>query len=291
MVRAAPLRERALAAAGAGAVPVRPAERGAAHLHQAHVGCWSRSWAWTRARSWSRWSRRSCGRSRPARRAVRQAPSRATCPYRGLMPYDVDDAEVVLRSRRGRRGVPRPARPRGRRSRGRSVRQRQVVAGACRHRRGAAPRRPDGRDRSPRARTRSTSLPAVPPRGRGPGRGPVRGGLLAVRRPGRADGFLDRAGRARRARAAGRGPAGRPDGRGLRPPRLRPAGRARLYLLGAMGGEDLRAAIEARPGRPVSWSSRGWSTCWCARSRASRARCRCCPTRCARPGCAGRAAR
>ena len=42
-----------------------------------------------------------------------------------------------------------------------------------------------------------------------------------------------------------------------------------LYLLGAMTEPDLRAPSRARPPRPGCGSSPGWSTCSCARSRAS----------------------
>ncbi len=61
-----------------------------------------------------------------------------------------------------------------------------------------------------------------------------------------------------------------------------------LYLLGAMSEADLRGRDRrTRPGRPGCCSSPAWSTCWCARSRANPAPCRCCRTRCARPGSGG----
>ena len=62
-----------------------------------------------------------------------------------------------------------------------------------------------------------------------------------------------------------------------------------MYLLGPMSEPELRSAVEGPAGAPVSGSSRVWSTCWSARSRASRPRCRCSRTCCARPGNAARA--
>ena len=65
-----------------------------------------------------------------------------------------------------------------------------------------------------------------------------------------------------------------------------------LYLLGPMGEPDLRdARSKDRLGAPGSGSSRVWSTCWSARSRVSRPRCRCSRTCCARPGSAARGRR
>ncbi len=62
-----------------------------------------------------------------------------------------------------------------------------------------------------------------------------------------------------------------------------------MYLLGPMSEPDLRSAIEGPARAPACGSSRVWSTCWSARSRASRPRCRCFRTRCARPGSVARA--
>ena len=62
-----------------------------------------------------------------------------------------------------------------------------------------------------------------------------------------------------------------------------------LYLLTPMGAESLRAAIEGPARQAGLLLEPGLVELLVPRWRASRARCRCCPTRCGRPGSAARA--
>ena len=173
----------ALGAAGPGPVPGRPPGRGAAHpapgrtVLAAELGV-------------------DPGPDLVALEAaiLRQDPSlvadtalpepSATCPYLGLVPYDVADAEGFFGRDPGRGGVPAPAGGCRGAGGGGAVGQRQVVAGAGR---GGGRAARDGRRSwwSPRALTRWTPSPCRDPR-TGPGAGgrPVRGGRRAVRRPG-----------------------------------------------------------------------------------------------------------
>ena len=90
MVRRGAAARAALGAAGAAQYQSGARARPCARCTRSRR-CWSTSSGSTRGPSWSRWSRRSCGRTRPDRRG-READPRG-CPYRGLMPYDVDDAD------------------------------------------------------------------------------------------------------------------------------------------------------------------------------------------------------
>ena len=178
----------------------------------------------------------------------RAPPSRApSCPYRGLVPYDVDDADgffgrdadvAECLRRLAATGVARG---------GRAVGQRQVVAGAGRGRRRAA---------SATAAGSSIVTPGAHPMDAldgAAGRRPTP--VLVVDQceeavslcddPAEQARFFAALADARRAAPAGRGAAGRPPGRRCRPTRAfaRLVERG-LYLLGAMGEDDLRAAIE-----------------------------------------------
>ena len=63
-----------------------------------------------------------------------------------------------------------------------------------------------------------------------------------------------------------------------------------LYLLGAMGEDDLRAAIEGPAGQAGLLVEPGLVDLLVREVEGEPGRCRCCRTRCARPGCAARAA-
>ncbi len=59
------------------------------------AGSWPRSWVWTRAPTWWRWRRRSCARTRRWSPTSAPEPS-PVCPYMGLVPYDVGDADAFF---------------------------------------------------------------------------------------------------------------------------------------------------------------------------------------------------
>ena len=86
----------AVGAARAGAVPGRAAERVVGEPSSRSGRCSTWSWAWIPVRTWSRWSGRSCGTNRHCRRPTRRRTTSATCPYRGLIAYDVQDAETFF---------------------------------------------------------------------------------------------------------------------------------------------------------------------------------------------------
>ena len=208
-------------------------------------------------------------------------------PVPGLVPYDVADGEAFFGRDDGRGRVPAPAGVERRARGGRAVGQRQVVAGAGRGRRRAASdegsRVRRGHPRSPPDGRRSTRchVGAVRP---GPVVDQCEEAVTLCDDPDERAAFF-----AALAAHAERGPlvvALRADrlGEVVRAPRFARLVERGLYLLGAMDADELRAASRVPPTRPACCSSRAWSTCWCARSRASPARCRCCRTRCARPG-------
>ena len=75
-------------------------------------------------------------------------------------------------------------------------------------------------------------------------------------------------------------------------PGFRPDRRARHFVAPSDGrGRPPRRLSTDPPAKPGSSLNPGWSTCWSERWRASRAPCHCCLTRCTRLGSAGRGGR
>ena len=226
-------------------------------------------------------------RQDPGLSDVRRRATAATCPYKGLAPYDADDAGALLRPRGGDprawpawNGSPLlvVAGPSGC---GKSSLVRAGLVPALRQRGRqwwcSARRRP-GRDAWPAA----LAGPAAP----GPGRRPVRGALHAPRRPGDRTRLAAPTSRLRRRAGAGRDrDPRRPPGRAGRRPVAGPARRTGLHLVTPLTGDAIaRRDRGTGPARPGSGSNTASSTCWCATPKASRARCRCCRTRSPRPG-------
>ena len=221
---------------------------------------------------------------------LRQDPSlacRGACRSPAPLPLPRSGAvrhrgrrELLRSRRRGRRSACGGWR-RSACSRWSGLGQRQVVARAGR----------GGRGPATRGRRVVVVTPGARPIGRarracrrgpvhGPRRRPVRGGRHAVRATHERAAFfaalVAHAERARSSIALRADPPRRP-----RPPtRLRPVGRAGLYLLGGDGATPTCGRpSRARPSGRAAVANPGWSTCWSATSRASRARCRCCRTR------------
>ena len=242
---------------------------------------------------WSRWSRRSCARTpRCSSRLRCPSPSAcartaAWCRTTWATPRRSSAATRTWRvpaTGCATVGVLAVVGPSGS---GKSSLVRAGVAAALRRDGRAVVDRHPGRHPAGRADGAARTVAPL-----GPGGRPVRGGRSrCARTPPSSDAFLDRA-RATHAdtRTAGPRAPRRPPRRRLGTPRVRPAGRAGAVPAGRDGGRRPAGGDRGTgpAGRPAC-SSRGWSTCWSARSRASRARCRCCPTPCARPGSAARA--
>ena len=266
MVRAAPLRERrwtllALAQYQSGAQG-----EALATLHQLKAVLPSELGIDPARTSW-RSSRRSCGRTPRCWSGALGRAAGHSCPWQGLKAYDVDDADRFFGRERRRGRLPGDPAADSFAGAGRPVRVRQVLDPARRRR----------RPRSERAGTGSS--PITP--GRRPlqaltvlaghaatapslCRRPVRGGLLALRGPGRAPGVPRPAHRRQPQAPVGAGrDARRPAGRRGRPRGLQPAGRARpLPRRRASTSDGLRAgrrgpgpagrpAHRARPGGPA----------------------------------------
>ena len=217
-----------------------------------------------------------------------------TCPYRGLLPYDAEDADsffgreadvaACLRKLRDSR-VLAVVGPSGI---GKSSLVRAGVVASLRPQRDAGP---GDHSRATGRRSRCSALKA---RGRQTlVVDQAEEAVTAVRGRRGAGAVLRRAGRSRRRRwLAGALPAHRPPGRPGAVPRRRPArrgrpaparpdGRARPAQRHRGPGPSRRAATGAGPGRPAGPRGRG---------RAG-APCRCCRTCSGRPGSAARARR
>ena len=274
----------AVGAARAGPVPGRPAGRGAAHPAPGPHACSSdRARRGSRARTSSPSSRPSCARTRRWSRPTALPEPSAACPYLGLVAYDVADAEAFF----------------GRDAEVAACLGRLADASACSpssDRRAAASRRWSAPAWPPRSRRDGrrvvvvtpgahpmdalTALPASGPDA-GAGRRPVRGGGHPLHDPAERAGFF-----AALADHAERAPlvvALRADRMGdvsAHPDFARLVERG-LHLLTPMSETICGPRSRDRPARPGCCSNPGWSTCWSARSRANRAPCRCCRTRCA----------
>ena len=156
-------------------------------------------------------------------RAPLPEPS-AVCPYRGLLPYDTDNADTFFGRSDDVDDLSAAAQRHWRARRGRTFRLGQVVDGAGgrggrfaagRTRRHGADARP-APDRGDRDASSASCL-------HHPRRRPVRGGVLPVRGRRRAGALPGRPRRAGGDRFAGRGDARRPPGGRLRAPRDSPA--------------------------------------------------------------------
>ena len=292
LVRAAPLRERALGSAGPRAVPVRPAgARRCGTIHQLKGILAEQSGPRSGPGRWSR-SRTSILRqdtsllvadgARPVSHLSVPGPQAVRRRGRGPFFGRDDDVAACLEPARTRCSpwsVPR--------------------ARASPRWSGPGWRRPCGATGTPV----SSITPGCPPHGvadrarsrarGGPGGGPVRGGVLAVRRtPSEQRQFL----RALTAEASSRGrwssrcaPTTWPTSPPTRPSRV--SSNAGCTCSARWARQGLRSAIEdtgaasgaaarAGSGRPARPRGRGTTP----------ARCRCCRTRCARPGSDARAA-
>ncbi len=214
----------------------------------------------------------------------------ASCPYLGLVAYDIGDAtayfgreaDVTACLRRlDAAGVLAVVGP---------VRLWQVLAAPRRRCRGLGAGRHAVQIVTPGAHPEDV-LAAWHQRGRGCVRGrPVRGGPRPGRDSVEREAFFAGAGRLRRPRAARHLAARRPPRRARRPPSVRSPGRERVCTCSGAHDPDAVAQCHRGPGRAggaAAWS-RVWSTCSCARPRDHPGRCRCSRTCCARRGGAGR---
>ena len=92
LVPQAPLRERRWALLALAQYQAGRQGEALRTLRQARR-CWRPSWASIRDPSWSSWSRRSCARTRRSSPQAALTRPSAACPYRGLLPFDVGDAD------------------------------------------------------------------------------------------------------------------------------------------------------------------------------------------------------
>ena len=286
-VAEAPLRERRWALLALGPVPGGTPGRGAAHAAPGPPVL-ATSWASTPARTWSRWSRRSCARTRrwspapPSSRADVPLP-RAWCPTTSATPTRSSGATPTSPPASAgwrRRGA-------GRR---RAVGLREVVAGAGRGRGGAASATAAGSSSSRPAPIRWTRSRAAGVRTR-----PV----LVVDQCEEAVTLCDDpasgeffAALAERADAAPLVVALRADRLGdlsAHPAFARLVERG-LYLLGAMARPTCGRRSRDPPARP-GCARAGLVDLLVREVEGEPGPCRCCPTPCARRGSGARAAR
>ena len=213
---------------------------------------------------------------------------RGGCPYRGLAAYDVDDGEWFFGREQEVADVSGDRRRHRVRRHRRGVGVGQVVAGPGRGGPGVAPRRPGGGGGGPRRQP-----------GSGAGRDPRAGRCWSsISSRSCSSPAADEQARARFAAAMVRWSATAPVVVTLRADHLAEVAelselaarvQAGIYLLGAMGEPELRAAIEGPAVKAGLRLEPGLIDLLGARrGRSSRVRCRCCPTPSPKPTSGGR---